>query len=130
MPMFKARSSAPTIRKRHVEIFLNTEENISIFENTRLRVDGQVRFKALRVDADFFKCGRKNLRFQKYLATCVRGLILSRNNWLILTYLLLAGVRDAYFTIYLLIMVHCHNFSNNFNSYQHNAEQTFADIAE
>ena len=41
MTTFKARSSAHTIRKRNVwtEIFLNTEEKISVFENTRLRVD-------------------------------------------------------------------------------------------
>ena len=47
MPMFKARSSAHMIRKRFVwtQIFLNTEKNISVFENTRLRVDGQIRFK-------------------------------------------------------------------------------------
>ena len=47
MPMFKARSSAHTIRKRYVwtQIFLNTEKNTSVFENTRLRVDGQIRFK-------------------------------------------------------------------------------------
>ena len=41
MPRFKARSSVHTIRNRYVltQIFLNTEEKISVFENTRLRVD-------------------------------------------------------------------------------------------
>ena len=41
MPKFKARSSAHVIRKRHVwtPIFLNTEKKVSVFENTRLRVD-------------------------------------------------------------------------------------------
>ena len=38
---FKARSSAHTNRKRYMwtQIFLNTEKKISVFENTRLRVD-------------------------------------------------------------------------------------------
>ena len=42
MPWFKARSSAHTTRKRYVwtQIFLDTEEKISVFENTRVRVDG------------------------------------------------------------------------------------------
>ena len=46
MPRFKARSSAHTIRKRYVwtQIFLNTEKKISVFKNTRLRVDCQIRF--------------------------------------------------------------------------------------
>ena len=41
MTRFKARSSAHTIRKRHVwtQNFLNTEKRISVFQNTRLRVD-------------------------------------------------------------------------------------------
>ena len=41
MPRFKARSSTHTIRKRYVwtRIFLNTEGKVSVFENTRLRVD-------------------------------------------------------------------------------------------
>ena len=29
--------------------------------------------KTLRVDADFFKYGEKNIRFRKYPATCGRG---------------------------------------------------------
>ena len=47
MPRFKARSSAHTIRKRYVwtQIFLNTEKRTSVFENTRLRMDGEIRFK-------------------------------------------------------------------------------------
>ena len=47
MPRFKARSSAHTIRKRYVwtQMFLNTEKKTSVFENTRLRVNGQIRFK-------------------------------------------------------------------------------------
>ena len=54
MPRFKARSSAHTIRKRYVwtQIFLNTEKKISVFENTRLRVDSQIRFKIAM-------CGRR-----------------------------------------------------------------------
>ena len=62
MPRFKACSSAHTIRKRCVwtQILLNTEKIISVFENTRLRVDGQIYdSKTLRVDAGFFfKYGR------------------------------------------------------------------------
>ena len=49
-------------------------EKISVFENTRLRVDGKYDSKTLRVDADFFEYGGKNLRFRKYPATCGRGL--------------------------------------------------------
>ena len=47
MPKLKARSLAHTIRKRYVwtQILLNTEEKTSVFENTRLRVDGEIRFK-------------------------------------------------------------------------------------
>ena len=47
MPRFMPRSSAHTIRKRYVwtQIFLSTEKKSSVFENTRLRVDGQIRFK-------------------------------------------------------------------------------------
>ena len=67
MPRFKACSSAHTIRKRHVwtQTFLNTEKKISVFENTSIRVDGQTRFKMLRVDADFFLNTEKKSPFSK-----------------------------------------------------------------
>ena len=69
-------SSAHTIRKRFVwtQIFLNTKEKTFVFENTRLYV-WMVKYdsKTLRVDADFFKKGGKNLRFRKYPSTCGRG---------------------------------------------------------
>ena len=55
MPRFKARSSAHAIRKRYVwtQSFLNTEKKTSVFENTLLRVDGQIRFKKAT-------CGRRS----------------------------------------------------------------------
>ena len=39
-------------------------------------MDGQNKYdsKTLHVDADFFKCGEKNIRFRKYPATCGQGL--------------------------------------------------------
>ena len=49
-------------------------EKTSVFQNTRLRVDGQYDSKTLRVDADFLKHVGKNLRFRKYPAACGRGL--------------------------------------------------------
>ena len=57
MPRFKARSSARTIRKRYVwtQIFLNTAKKVSVFENTRLCVDGQLQFKnAIKCRRRFF----------------------------------------------------------------------------
>ena len=56
MPRFKTRSSAHTIRKRYVwmQLFLNTEKKSSIFENTRLCVDGQIRFKNATCGRRFF----------------------------------------------------------------------------
>ena len=63
-----------TIQKRYVWtqiFFLNTEEKVSVFENTRLRVDGQIRFKNATCGRRFFfKYGGKSLRFRKYPATC------------------------------------------------------------
>ena len=46
MSRFNAHSSAHSIRKRYVwtQMFLNTEKITSVFENTRLRVDSQIRF--------------------------------------------------------------------------------------
>ena len=46
MSRFNAHSSAHSIRKRYVwtQMFLNTEKKTSVFENTRLRVDSQIRF--------------------------------------------------------------------------------------
>ena len=41
------------------DIFLNTEKKAIVFENTRLRVDGQIRFKTLRVDAGFLNMEEK-----------------------------------------------------------------------
>ena len=52
MPRFYARSSAHTIRK--AQIYLNTEEKVSVFENTRLRVDGQIRFENTTCGRRFF----------------------------------------------------------------------------
>ena len=46
-----------TIQKRYVWtqiFFLNTEEKVSVFENTRLRVDGQIRFKNATCGRRFF----------------------------------------------------------------------------
>ena len=67
-----------TIRKRYLwtQIFLNTEKKTSVFENTQLRVDGQIRLKnaTCRWTQLSFKYGGKNLRFRKYPATCGRGL--------------------------------------------------------
>ena len=77
MPKFKACSSAHTIRKRYVwmQIFLNTKEKPSIFENTRLRVDGEIRFKNPTCGRRLFlNTEGKNLHFRKYPATCGRGL--------------------------------------------------------
>ena len=55
--------------------FLNTEKKPSVFENTRLRVDGQMRFKNATCGRRlFFKYGGKNLRFRKYPATCGRDI--------------------------------------------------------
>ena len=56
MPRFEACTSAHTIQKRYLwmRIFLNTEENVSVFQNTRLRVDGQIRFENAT-------CGRRVL---------------------------------------------------------------------
>ena len=48
MSRFKARSSAHTIRKRYTcgrRFFKYGEKKISLFKNTRLRVDDQIRFK-------------------------------------------------------------------------------------
>ena len=63
-----------TIQKRDMWtqiFFLNTEENISVLENIRLRVDGQIRFKNATCGRRFcFKYGGKNLCFRKYPATC------------------------------------------------------------
>ena len=68
-----------TIQKRDMWtqiFFLNTEENISVLENIRLRVDGQIRVKNATCGRRFcFKYGGKNLCFRKYPATCGRGLI-------------------------------------------------------
>ena len=82
MPRFKARSSAHTIRKRYVwtQIFLNTEENISFVESTRIRVDGQIRYVWTQF---LFKYGGKNLRFRKYPATRGRGVRLTYNSPLV-----------------------------------------------
>ena len=56
MPRFRACSSSHTIGKRCVwtQIFLNAEKKISVFENTRLRVDGQIRFKNATCGRRFF----------------------------------------------------------------------------
>ena len=43
--------------------FLNTEEKVSILENTRLRVDGRTRFENATYERRFFKYGEK-IRFQ------------------------------------------------------------------
>lgn len=43
---------------------------VSVFESfARIRVEGKCNLNALRVDADFFKYGGKNFRFQKYSDT-------------------------------------------------------------
>ena len=53
---FRACSSAHTIRKHYVwmQIFVNTEEKTSVFENTGLGVDGQIRFKNATCGRRFF----------------------------------------------------------------------------
>ena len=56
MPRFKIRSSAYTIQNRYAstQIFIDMEKKISVFENTRLRVDGQIRFKNATCGRSFF----------------------------------------------------------------------------
>ena len=56
MTRFKARFSVHTIRKRYVgtQFFLNTEKKNSVFENTRIRVVGQIRFKNATCGRRFF----------------------------------------------------------------------------
>ena len=67
MPRFKARSSAHTIRKRHVwtQIFLNTEKK-SPFSKIPAYV-WMVKYdsKTQGVDADFFQIQRKTSPFSK-----------------------------------------------------------------
>ena len=60
MPRFKVRFSAYTIRKRYAstQIFIDMEKKISVFENTRIRVDGQMRFKNAT-------CGRSFLNMEE-----------------------------------------------------------------
>ena len=75
MPRFQARSSAHMIRKRYVsKISWNVEEKVSVFENTRLRVDGQIRLENATCGCRFFLNTEKYLRFRKYPAACGRGL--------------------------------------------------------
>ena len=56
MPRFKARSSPHTIRKGYVwpQIFWKNAKKNTVFENTRLRVDGQIRFKNATCGRRFF----------------------------------------------------------------------------
>ena len=69
MPGFRARSSAHTIRKRFVwtQTFLYTEKKLSVFVNTLLRVDNQIRFKnATRPHVAFSNrmCGRTSFELR------------------------------------------------------------------
>ena len=77
MSRFKRCSSAHTIRKRYVwtQIFLNTEKKPPFSKIPGYVWTVKYDSKTLRVDADFFKYGGKNLRFRKYPDTCGRGLI-------------------------------------------------------
>ena len=54
--MMSCLASAHTIRKRYVwtQIFLNTEKKTFVFENTRLRVDGQIRLNNATCGRRFF----------------------------------------------------------------------------
>ena len=54
------------------DFFLNTEKKSSVFENSRLRKDGQIRSKNAACGRRFFKNGGKNFGFRKYPATCGR----------------------------------------------------------
>ena len=57
MLRFKGRSSAHTIRKRYMwtQIFFKIRrKKITVFENTRIRVDGQIRFKNATCGRRFF----------------------------------------------------------------------------
>ena len=61
--------------------FFKYGEKISVFKNTRLRVDGQIRFKNATCGRRFsFKYGGKYLRLRKYPATCGRGLYVTLTN--------------------------------------------------
>ena len=76
MPWFKACFSAHTIRKRYLwtQIFLNAEKKISVFKNTRLRADGQIRFKnAVCGRRFFFQIRRKISPFSKNTRLRVDG---------------------------------------------------------
>ena len=63
-----AKLVLPIQKYVRMQILLNTQKRTSVFENTRLQMDGQIQCnnsKTLRVDADFFKYGGK-----KFPATC------------------------------------------------------------
>ena len=61
--------------------FFKYGEKISVFKNTRLCVDGQIRFKNATCGRRLsFKYGGKYLRFRKYPATCGRGLNVTLTN--------------------------------------------------
>ena len=67
MPRFQACLSVHTIRKRYVwtQIFLSTEEKVSVCENTRLRVDGQIRFESATCGRILFLNTEKKSPFSK-----------------------------------------------------------------
>ena len=67
MPRFQACLSVHTIRKWFVwmQISLSTEEKVSVFENTRLRVDDQIRFESATCGRIFFLDTEKKSPFSK-----------------------------------------------------------------
>ena len=78
-----SRLALPHIRFENVtcgvwtQLVLKTEDKVSVFENTRLRVNGQKWFENATFGRRFFWIRRKNYRFRKYRATCGRGLRVS-----------------------------------------------------
>ena len=53
--------------------FLNTEENVSVFQNTRLRVDGQIRFENATCGCIFLLNTEKKISVFENTRLCVDG---------------------------------------------------------